>query len=271
MGRWNYILGIFFLTVVLAGFTLFTAPDENLHIIACNVGQGDGILIINGSNQILIDGGPDNSVIDCLSRHIPFWDRELEMVVNSHPQKDHYGGLTEVFKRYTVKTFLVSGLDSSNRSWQVLEDTVGGKGVSTTNAHCGQKLRLGLMYLDIINPCSLDNIGDPNEASVIFYLQFEAFDALFTGDIYTKDLDLSLAHKVDYLKVPHHGSVNGLGQDWLAILKPKFSIISVGQNSYGHPSQETIDMLTASGTKVLRTDKMGDVEVITDGKRAWVR
>ncbi|OGM54526.1 hypothetical protein A3F62_03245 [Candidatus Woesebacteria bacterium RIFCSPHIGHO2_12_FULL_44_11] len=272
MGRWFYILGGLVLAVAVSWGGVAAAPDKDLlHIVACDVGQGDGILIFTGTNQILVDGGPGNLVLDCLGKYMPFWDRQLELVINTHPQKDHYQGLIEVFKRYEVDKFLVSGLDSSNQGWRVLQETVGGKGVETITASCGQKLRLGLIYLDIVNPCSLDNIGDPNEASVIFYLKFEDFDALFTGDIYTRDLPLSLAHKIDYLKVPHHGSKNGLSDDWLVATAPRVAVISVGKNSYGHPSEEIMKILGERDIKVLRTDEEGDIEIISDGKSWWVR
>src|SRR3989337_1643687 len=73
-------------------------PDNNLHLIACDVGQGDAMLAVYGKTQILVDGGPGRQVLDCLSEHLPFWDREIELVVSTHPQQDHYGGLVDVFQ-----------------------------------------------------------------------------------------------------------------------------------------------------------------------------
>src|SRR3990167_10041666 len=118
MKAFKYILGLFALVLGLVGLSLGYAPDGQLHLIACDVGQGDGILAIYKDTQILIDGGPGEGVLECLGRYVPFWDRELELVVLTHPQLDHYGGLIEVFKRYNVDTFLVNGLDSSASSYQ---------------------------------------------------------------------------------------------------------------------------------------------------------
>jgi beta-lactamase superfamily II metal-dependent hydrolase len=90
------------LAVVLVWSAAFVVPDQKLHIVACDVGQGDGILLYLGQAQILVDGGPNGSIVGCLERHMPFWDRRIELVVLTHPQSDHYGGLINVFENYEV-------------------------------------------------------------------------------------------------------------------------------------------------------------------------
>ena len=110
MGFWKYtfgIVGLGFLALFLAGFS---ASDEKLHLIACDVGQEDAILVVYKGNQILIDGGPDRRVLDCLVKYIPFWDKKIELVILTHPQDDHYGGLIEVFRSYEVGTFVANKL-----------------------------------------------------------------------------------------------------------------------------------------------------------------
>src|SRR3989344_1604043 len=85
---------------------VFSSPDAYLHIVACDVGQGDAILMQNGSSQVLVDGGVGSRVLDCLGKYMPFWDRQIEIIVLTHPQADHFSGLIEVFKRFKVGYFL---------------------------------------------------------------------------------------------------------------------------------------------------------------------
>lgn len=290
MKAFKYILGLFVLVLGLLGLSVGHAPDANLHLIACDVGQGDGILAIYKDTQILIDGGPDERVIECLSKYIPFWDRDLELVVLTHPQLDHYGGLIEVFRRYRVDTFLANGLDSSASSYQALKKAVGGSGTRVVNPREGMVLRIGMIYLDILSPSqtlldeeipdSLTNVlgafsskRDPNDFSVVAVLRLGEFEALLTGDIGPAEIPQILAggkvKDVEYIKVPHHGSKNGLTLELLETSSPEIAVISVGKNSYGHPSEETLKMLKDRGIQILRTDEDGDIKIMTDGRNFW--
>lgn len=318
--HWKFTLFFLTLFTVTLWLAVLFYPDKNLHLIACDVGQGDAILAVYGKTQVLVDGGPDNKVLDCLSRYIPFWDREIELILLTHPQKDHYAGLIDVTQRYRVGAFLATPLDASNpssRDWGALKDQVGGKGITVINPTRGQTIRLGLIYLDILhppveyvlsNPESFDTelmaevlvegeskdplsaandkgvLGaftskrDPNDFSIVALLHFGEFDALLTGDIGPKISDLvaeqialSDSRRVEYLKVPHHGSKNGLSPQLLEVSKPDVAVISSGKNNrYGHPHKEVIKLLSDQNVETLRTDQIGNVEVISDGGKWWV-
>ncbi|KKQ93193.1 MAG: putative membrane spanning protein [Candidatus Woesebacteria bacterium GW2011_GWB1_39_10b] len=295
----------------LVWIALFTYPDKNLRLIACDVGRGDAILAIYGKVQILTDGGPDSKVLECLSRHLPFYDRKIEGIIISHPQKDHFGGLIDVIKRYDVDFIIATPLDSGSQEWRVLKSLVGSKGVKVINPQSGQKLRLGLIYLDILWPqketflasensmlapassvlsgqASQEVNGvlgaftskrDPNDFSVVSILSFKDFDALLTGDIspgisntIAEELTLSGSRRVDYLKVPHHGSKNGLTKGLVDATNPEVAVISSGKNnSYGHPHKEILKILGDKDIKILRTDELGDVVIESNGKNVWVR
>ena len=292
MQAYKYILGLFALVLGLIGLSLGYAPDGQLHLIACDVGQGDGILAIYKDTQVLIDGGPDERILECLSEHVPFWDRRLELVILTHPQLDHYGGLIEVFRRYSVDTFLANGLDSGASSYQALKNAVGGSGARVVTPKEGMVLGVGMIYLDILSPSqslltqeasdSRANIlgafsskKDPNDFSVVAILRLGEFDALLTGDIGPSEIPEILARgkirDVEYIKVPHHGSKNGLTHELLDASSPEIGVISVGKNSYGHPNEETLKMLREKGVRTLRTDEDGDIEIITDGNKWWVK
>ncbi len=266
---YRYIFLFLVLLVFLVWLAVFQLPDKNLHIVACDVGQGDAILAVYGNIQILTDGGPDNKVLDCLGRHTPFWDREIELVVLTHPEKDHYGGLIEVFRRYKVNNFLYNKISSGSQGYKVLEKEVGSSGVNLITPDVGKVIRVGLMSLDILHPSKEFESKQTNNYSIVYKLRYGDFEALLTGDI-EQSISDQLAEnseigKVEYIKVPHHGSKNGLTENLLKAVMPKVAVISAGRNnSYGHPHEEILKILRDYDTKILRTDEMGDVKIIVD-------
>jgi competence protein ComEC len=298
LNHWKYIIAVLILATVL--LLAASSQDANFHLVACDVGQGDAILAVYKKTQILVDGGPDNKVLDCLGRHTPFWDRNIEAVFLTHPEKDHYMGLIEVFKRYKVDNFFANGLDSGSEEYQVLKNVVRGSGATITNPTTGMVIGNSLMHLDVIYPSetflakssqvvakgqvlgAYTSSRSANEFSLVLSLSYGSFDALLTGDIgpevsdevisqLTKDSIFSVKQRFDYIKIPHHGSKNGLTRDLLKITNPKLAVISVGKNQWGHPHKEILDMLSEYGVRVARTDQMQDVEVISDGKAWWLR
>ncbi len=266
----KYIIGgvvLFFVTVWLA---IWAIPDSNLHLIACDVGQGDAILATAGTYQILTDGGPGKKVLDCLGRHMPFWDREIEVVVLTHPQIDHFGGLTEVFKRFKVDTFVTSGSESGTSEFQLLKNAVGGSGARIVYADVGTQISIGKIHLDILHPPKGLISSDDNDLSIVSVLKYANFEALLTGDLSPKATELilqkGLIRPLNYIKVPHHGSRYGLTKSLLEAARPDVAVISLKKNNqYGHPHKETLDLLSQFGVKIYRTEEMGDVEIISDG------
>jgi competence protein ComEC len=287
----NIFLGLGLILIVI-WMAVFTYPEKKLHLIACDVGQGDAILAIYGTTQILVDGGATDKVIDCLGMHMPFWDRKIEVVLLTHPQLDHFGGLSEVFKRFRVERFVATSLDSSSQAYQALISMVGGSGVQVLNPTTGMVIRSGLLYLDIVWPTSDFQVAaggvskgnvlgayttkkDPNDFSVVANLRLGEFDALLTGDIGPKVISEIIqtgkVRNVEYIKVPHHGSKNGLTKELLDVVSPEIAVISVGKNSFGHPHKEILDLLKEYGIQTKRTDKDGNVEIISDGKSWWIK
>ncbi len=264
MNRWRLFLLTLTLITATVWSAVFVSNDNALHLIACDVGQGDAILVTYKNLQVLTDGGPDNKVLDCLAKYMPFWDRTLEVVILTHPQLDHYGGLTAVFARYRVQTFIT-------HDDPVLKTLVGGQSPKVVRPTTGQAIRLGLIHLDILNPPPDFQDKNLNNFSVVSRLTFGNFKALLTGDIENGISDL-IAEKIrgqpiNYLKVPHHGSKNGLSQALLEAASPQITVISAGRNNrYGHPHPEILAMLGKTNAQLLRTDLTGDIEVVTDGR-----
>ena len=271
MRIWKYIFIGLGLVLSLLVLSVFTLPDKQLHLIACDVGQGDAILIVYGSTQVLIDGGPTNKVLDCLGKYIPFWDRKIETVILTHPDSDHYGGLVEVVKRYKVDNYLDNGLDSSNQSYQVLRKGVGSGGIKAYIAKKGTRVGLGKMYLDMVSPEEAKNEAESNDNSLVIDLKYGNFEALLTGDAPKEILNtISVKVPLEYIKLSHHGSKTGTDAFTLDNFMPKLAIISVGKNNYGHPNEEVINLLKERKIKTFRTDETGDIEILSDGSSFWI-
>ena len=222
----KYIISFVVLALTALSFYLFTPVNtKELHLIACSVGEGDAILAVYGETEILIDGGPSKKVLECLGDYLPFWDREIELVILSHPESDHYTGLIDVFKRYKVDNFLTLNADISSPSYSLLESLVGGSKTKVIFPKGGMVIRLGLLSFDIVNPTGDNNLekittkDGYNDFSIAGILRLGNFKALLTGDISPaseKDLYyLGTIPKVNYIKIPHHGSKNGLVEEVL--------------------------------------------------------
>lgn len=259
----------------------------NLHLVFCDVGQGDAILATYRKTQVLIDGGPNDQVLECLSQHLPFWDRTIELVVLTHPEADHLTGLVSVIERYNVKQIVSNSLIADSSVFGKLREEVITKKIPVFSPKYGDKIKMANLELKILYP--EEKLGselvwrepdDPqilgltsyagkfNETAIVSLLSFGNFDALLTGDIGAKqEALLDLAH-VEVLKVAHHGSKYSTGEDFLDKLQPALAVISVGKNSYGHPTSEVLKRLTDLGIKVLRTDQDGEIEIVSDGK-SW--
>ena len=297
--KWKYFFAVLVLIMIVVWLAVLTYPKKRLHLIACDVGQGDAVLITYGETQILIDGGPDRRVLDCLYKHMPFWDREIELIIVSHPQADHYSGVIEVLRRYSVGAYVSSGLDSSSQDYSLLRSVVGGSGIRVINPTSGMVIRLGMIYLDILHPSKeflsanstslitrkgknvlgmYTSTRDPNEFSVVLILRLGEFDALFTGDIgpaisnsIAETIKVKGIKDVEYIKIPHHGSKNGVTKKLIDAVEPEIAVISVGaKNRYGHPHEEILKILGDRDIRIMRTDEMGDVEIISDGERFWL-
>src|SRR3972149_11248832 len=177
MRIWKHIFGFLILLLAMIVIALFQIPDSRLHIVACDVGQGDGILVIYKNTQIVTDGGPDEKIIACLGKYMPFWDRKIELVVSTHPDSDHSTGLISLVKEYKVDNILINPIDSSTQTIEVLENMVGSRGVGVITPVEGMSMGLGLIRLDILNP-SLSQIASLNEkidgSSLNFYRPIDA-------------------------------------------------------------------------------------------------
>lgn len=244
-----------------------------LRIIACDVGQGDGILIITpGGRDIVIDGGPGSKIADCLSRYMPFWDRTIEMMVLTHPQQDHMEGQMAIFASYKVENMVTTGVKNDTELYREWEKILAAEGSKVYKPVAGDKIQIDDAAFDVLWPSGsrygvweVAPPSDVNQSSVILRLNYAGQCAYFTGDIPKEILEMVASGHCSILKVAHHGSKTGTSQKVLEEIKPVIALISVGKNNrFGHPNQEVLDMLGGVSAKILRTDQVGDIEVDLD-------
>jgi len=257
------------------------AEPRNLKVDFLDVGQGDSAFIETPENhQILIDGGPSSAVLQKLSERMPFWDKSLDMVILTHPEKDHMAGLLDVLQKYKVDYFLWTGVIKNDAENKKLADILNKiKNTKIINANAGQEIKAGNVFIDILYP--FENLAGKelkntsNDAGVVSKIIYGNESFLFTGDI------SSVAEKnivnsgenisSNVLKVAHHGSKYSTSDLFLAAVQPKVAVIEVGKNTYGHPTPEVLKRLQNFGIKVERTDQNGDINLVSDGKNIYLR
>ncbi len=287
--RTKYILTFFSLVILLGGlFTYQQAKfnDGKLHVVFCDVGQGDAIYIRTPSGKdILVDGGPSDRVLNCLSRHMPFWDKTIDLMILSHPHADHITGLISVLDRYSLIYYASEKVENLNFLQTRLQDKLAAKNLTANYLKTGDrivfsdKIEIKTFWPDknavekyTIASKSANFDLDANGLCLVQLLSFADFKLLLTGDT-----DISVLNRiekeigdVDILKVAHHGSKTGTNSQFLDEITPEIAIISVGKdNKYGHPTKEVLDLLEEKKIKTLRTDENGEVEIIVDREK-WM-
>jgi len=253
---------------------VFITQKNNLKIIFLDIGQGDAILIQTEDNKnILIDGGPDKGIIYKLDQYIPFYQRQIDLMILTHPDPDHLNGLVEVLKGYQVERVFYNGVEDSDLSYKEFLREIEEKKIKNEIVWFGKNFEFGNGKIEVLYPfenLSGKNFKNDNEASIVFKFIYGKIDILFTGDatqnvekqLIAKGIDLS----ANVLKVAHHGSKNSSGLEFLEMVRPIYSVISVGQNKFGHPSLRVLKNLEKIKTKILRTDQLGDIIFETDGE-----
>lgn len=250
--------------------------DGKLHVIFCDVGQGDAILIKTPNNKfILYDGGPDRRVLHCLAKHMPFWNRQIDMMVLSHPHADHFFGMFYVLERYQVKSFATEELMNKTQAFEELLNQIDKNKIPRQYVMAGDLWDVGGVQIEVVGPTQEylertspgGTIGESKEfASLVLKVSYGDFDALLTGDSQVQGLQDANTSSIDVLHVPHHGSGSGLEKDVLEQLEPTIAVVSVGaENRYNHPHPRIMELLQSLQIQTFRTDQDGDIMIISDG------
>ena len=276
MRRTALLLLILSLAALSAGLgvALVREPEAVLQVSILDVGQGDAILIESPTGtQVLIDGGRDRSVLRRLGREMPLFDRTIDLVIATHPDADHIGGLPGVFDRYRVSYFMDGTVEGDTSQSAALAYAVEEEdGMALVEAVRGTRLDLGGgAYLDILYP-DRDAPGlETNTGSVIARLTYGETSFMLTGDAPSgvEDWLVALdgeALESTVLKAGHHGSKTSTSDAWLAAVDPTYVAISAGKdNSYGHPAPEVLERIRISGARTVSTIEDGTLDFISDG------
>jgi competence protein ComEC len=270
--------------VVLLNITVWVAVLRNskpeLRVSFLDVGQGDAILIEGPTGrQVLIDGGKDKSVVRELPKRMGAVDRTLDLIIETHPDADHIGGLPSVLSRYRVNGFITSDISSDTSYAAALAHAVEEEErIQSFEARRGQRLHLGGgAYADILYPDrDVPNI-ETNTGSIVMRIVYGSTSFLLTGDSpssvenWLVRLDATTL-KSTILKAGHHGSRTSTGETWLEYTDPDTVVISAGKNNaYGHPHDEVVANITTHGASVLSTAEEGTIMFVSNGEAVWVR
>jgi len=253
--------------LVTIGLALTRPTQTALKLTFLDVGQGDAALAVTPKGQsILIDGGPNDSVVTKLDKEIPFYNHQIDTVVLTHPHADHVAGLVAVAGKYQIGRVYMSGVTHTAPEYLAFLEILKKQNVSVQLVKSGDSLDFGGgIKLDFLYP--LESLRDQtaenlNLTSVVTRLVWGKSSAIFMGDLEAEGQEKLLASgqnvQSDILKVSHHGSKDSVDEKFLTAVNPKYAVISVGKdNQFGHPSRDMLDLLT--GKIVYRTDYDGNV------------
>ncbi len=237
------------LIIILASFftiTFYLYQTTRRVVVFCDVGQGAATLFQMGSEQVLIDTGPDGRVLSCLGRYMPLFDKTIEVIIISHDQRDHDGALPLILNKYTVKNIFGPALAKQPK----------------TNSRFSE---IKAQYSFRFDTCLFSirkssQSSDKNESANIVSVFSSSNVYFISSDISALELYRLMPRETTVFEVPHHGSKYGLSPLSLSLAHPTLAVISVGKNNvYGHPSTQALAVLKAKKIPFMRTDVRGDI------------
>jgi len=280
------LLGVIVLLVLLnvgIWYGVWKKEHPVLFVAFLDIGQGDSIFIRAPSGrEMLVDGGSGAQVLRALSEVMPPWDRTIDVVVGTHPDADHIGGLSDVLSHYHVHYVFEPGLLSDTITYQAFTNAVE-KEVTDGAVHAflerGMQIDLGRgAVFTVLWPDGKPPEGtESNSASIVGRLSYKKAAVMLTGDAPQSVEKVIVGENApsvlqsDILKLGHHGSKTSSSEVWLEAVAPSVAVVSAGENNrYGHPHQEVLDRLLSDAIPVVRTDKEGTLRYETIGE-TWLR
>lgn len=260
------ILAIIFATIIIAFFLAISSENDYFEVVFLDVGQGDASLIkFPDGFYALIDGGPDNLVLNRLGKYLPFFRRNLDLIIVSHWHDDHVVGLMGILERYQVRYLMyMKGAEQTDLARDILKKALK-QGVKIIPVDGEIKISRHSCYLNILSPLSL-GVKENDNNSLVTRLECRGLKFLFSGDnelaVEKSLLSLNRDWKVDVFKASHHGSKTSNSQAFLEAVSPKLIVISVGlDNKFNHPASEVLEIIKFLGMRVKRTDQDSSIEI----------
>lgn len=263
---------IFLLNFGLLFFESHASSGAQLKIWLFDVGQGDAIFIETPTGeQILIDGGPDRTILSKLGSVLLPWDRMIDAIIPTHPDADHVTGLVSVLERYDVAAIYETGARAFTPMDEALVAAIKEERTMYARLHKGETLIFGEVTIEVVWPeHEFDQVSpkDRNHASLVLLLRYGQTSVLLTGDA-EEPAEKQFARNVgdiDVLKVGHHGSASSTSELLLQETMPEIALISCGEkNRYGHPHPAVLSRLDEAEALIFRTDRDGDVLLVSEG------
>lgn len=265
---------LFIVSIVLWSVVIREDRKGLLTFAVLDVGQGDALFIESPTGiQVLVDGGPNKNLIGEISKILPWYDRNIDMLIVTNPDRDHYEGFISFLNKYSTYVFVESGTVNDSGAYPALKDIIKNKNITTVTAKRGQVIDLGGgAYMEILFPDRDVSGLSANDGSIIMKLVYGETSVLLTGDttsrieeyvveLYGDKLDSTI------LKAGHHGSKTSNTEILVNKVTPEWTVISSGaNNSYGHPHKEVLDVMEKGGVSMYSTCNNGRIIFESDGK-----
>ncbi len=239
---------------------------EKLQIWFLDVGQADSILIQNGDANMLIDAGNNEDGKKLVSYFQSLGIETFQYVIGTHAHEDHIGGMDDIIDNFDIDTFYMPDAITTTATFESVLDSLEAKNIAFQTPSIDSIFKLGNATIDVLYVGTDDS--DLNNTSIVLKLTYGNTSILFMGDA-EKEVETIIEKKdisADVLKVGHHGSNTSSSKTFLEKVNPSYAIISVGTgNSYGHPSNTTIQNLENQNIQIYRTDENGTIIMTSDG------
>jgi competence protein ComEC len=261
-------------TLEISALSTNAATQKELTVAFLDVGQGDAIYIETPDGvQLLIDGGPDSAILRALPEVMPLFDRSIDVVLATHSDKDHIGGLVDVLARYTVETIVQTENTNDTSTAAAFTKAVENEGADLRLARAGQVYELGASTtLMILSPAYDPTDWESNAASIVAILEYGETSFLLTGDagVNTEEYLIETYGPLlasDVLKLGHHGSDTSSSEPFLDMVRPTVAVVSAGRdNSYGHPHSSVVQSVEERGIGLFTTASHGTIIFKSDGR-----
>jgi len=267
--------------LLLLGGGLLAAPATEaspyfaIHFL--DVGQGDAILLQTPDGyEVLIDGGATSGVLQELAVQQSWFDRSIDVVVATHPDTDHVGGLVDVLGRYEVGLILQTEAESDSPAATAFADAVATEQARIAFARSGQIIQVGASTtIEVLAPASDTSDWGSNTASIVLRVVYGETAFMLTGDapIGVEDYLAQTAPttlRSDVLKLGHHGSKTSSSALFLDTVLPQYAVVSAAiDNSYGHPDQSVMQRVFDRDIQTAHTGIDGTVTFYSDGQQVW--
>ncbi len=233
---------------------------ENLKVYFFDVGQADSILITNQDKTMLIDAGNNEDGKLLVQNLKDLQIQKIDYLIGTHPHEDHIGGMDDIIKNFDIGTIYMPKVQTNTKTFEDVIDAVKEKELKIETPKIGDSFSIGKAECKVLSVGT--NKENLNLSSIVIKLDFEELSYLFTGDMEEEIENKLNVDKINILKVAHHGSDTSSSENFINKIAPELAIISVGKdNSYGHPSEQTIDRLKNIGTTIYRTDEVGNIMI----------